>query len=64
MYLANPALAQALARDHVADLRHSAQASAHGRHAKAPPRVTSAARRRAGWLLVDIGLRLATPSRS
>jgi hypothetical protein len=60
MYLTNPALAQALARDHVAELRPSPRASAHVRRAKPRLGVSGAARRRAGWLLVDIGLRLAT----
>ena len=61
MCLTNPVLAQALVRDHVAELRQSARPSAHFRRDKLRPCVTSAARRRAGWLLVDIGLRLAAP---
>jgi hypothetical protein len=59
MYLTNAALAQALARDHVTELRQSARVGAHVQTAMPRRRVTSAARHRAGWLLVDIGLRLA-----
>jgi hypothetical protein len=56
----NPALVEALARDHVAELQHSAEAAALGRQADGRShRVVDAARRRTGWLLVDVGLRLA-----
>lgn len=57
----NPTIAEALAQDRVLALRQSARASALGRGAKRPHRVTQAARRGTGWLLVDLGLRLAVP---
>ncbi len=61
MCLANPVLLRALARDRVAELHQSAGSSAHVRRDGPRPRVTERARRRAGWLLVDMGLRLAAP---
>lgn len=57
----NPALVEALVRDRVADLRHSAHTSALGRRAKRRRGVIESARRGSGWLLVDMGLRLALP---
>jgi hypothetical protein len=56
----NPAIAQVLARDRAAQLRsdgRNARRSSPTRRS----RVTEAARRGAGWLLVDLGLRLAAP---
>ena len=60
----NPALAQALARDRVADLRQAAGPRA--RRDRDDPRasVILATRRATGWLLVDVGLRLALPRRA
>ncbi len=57
----NPAFAQLLARDRVADLRHAAQTGAARRDDARRARVLQAARHGAGWLLVDVGLRLALP---
>jgi hypothetical protein len=59
----NPALAQALASDRSADLRQAAAPRVR------PPRddhranVILATRRATGWMLVDVGLRLAVPQR-
>jgi hypothetical protein len=58
------ALAGVLVRDRVADLRHSAQSA--GASTRSPriqhrPGVIASARLRTGWLLVDMGLRLAVP---
>jgi hypothetical protein len=61
----NPTLVQALVRDHVAELQQSAEAAALGRQRETRSnRVVDAAKRRTGWLLVDVGLRLATPRRA
>jgi hypothetical protein len=49
-----------LAREHQADARRSAAAAQPGRSAATAQR--AAIRRRAGWTLVQIGLRLATHS--
>jgi len=61
----NPTIADALAHDRVLALRQSARTSARaselGRRVTRPRRVTDAARRGTGWLLVDLGLRLAVP---
>ena len=64
MCLNNPVLTQALARDRVAELQKSARGSAHARRDKPRRCLTETARRRTGWLLVEIGLRLATPRAS
>lgn len=63
MCLNHPALVQALARDRAAELRHSACVSAPVHRTEPRSRFTDMARHRAGWLLVDLGLRLASPSR-
>ena len=55
----NPALLQALVRSRAADLRQSAGAGVRARPRKGRPRIFDAARHGAGWLLVDMGLRLA-----
>lgn len=57
----NPVLVKALVRDRVAELQRSAAAGAS--HADGPrrPRPIATARQGAGWLLVDVGLRLAVP---
>ena len=59
----NPALAQALAKDRVAELRQAAEAGNRERRHMPRVRVIQAARRGTGWLLVDVGLRLAVPHR-
>ena len=64
MCLNNPFLVQALARDRVAELRQSGRASAQVGRTKAQPGFTDTVRHRAGWLLVDLGLRLAAPRAS
>jgi hypothetical protein len=46
----NSTVVQALTRDRVAQLRHDARPRRHA---------ARAARRRTGWLLVSVGLRLA-----
>ena len=60
----NRALVEALARDRVIALRQCAPSRARRRSEKRRHRVTWAARRGTGWLLVDIGLRLAVPRSS
>jgi hypothetical protein len=60
----NPALVEALARDRILDLRQSAQARATSQRPTRRHRVTQAARQGTGWLLVDLGLRLAAPRQS
>jgi hypothetical protein len=57
----NPTLIQALARDRAAELRRAAEAAALGKGAHHQQHRIEAARNRAGWLLVDMGLRLAVP---
>jgi hypothetical protein len=63
------ALAGVLVRDRAAGLRQSAQgaqsaaASARGTRTQHRPGVIASARLRTGWLLVDMGLRLAVPRR-
>jgi hypothetical protein len=64
----HPALANALIRDRVAELHYSAGATARGagenaHSTRAPrrPNVVASARLRTGWLLVEMGLRLAMP---
>jgi len=55
----HPAVQDAVVRSRVDELRHTAGAPTHGRRRF---RFVAAARRGAGWLLVDMGLRLALPS--
>ena len=50
----HPAVSQALAQDRVARLRQSAQASPRIQRLHRPDRVSDAARRRTGWLLVEV----------
>ncbi len=57
----NPALAQALARERVTELRQGAGTGVQTRRVVPRLRAIEAARRGAGWLLVDVGLRLALP---
>lgn len=54
----NPALVEALAKDRLAELH---QATRRCRRETRPRRVIRAARNETGWLLVDLGLRLAVP---
>ena len=54
----HPAVHDAVVRRRVDELRHSAGALTHIRHGF---RLVAAARHGAGWLLVDMGLRLAMP---
>lgn len=56
----HPALIQALASDRVAERRHDARAAAAIRPEKHPHRLIPAVRHATGWLLIDLGLRLAT----
>lgn len=60
MYL-NLRIEQALIRDRVGELRRSAASNELDRRT---PRATAieTARNATGWLLVDLGLRLATPA--
>jgi hypothetical protein len=56
----HPALVRALATDRVAELRTEIQETGSGtRHEVARPRAYDAVRRATGWMLVDVGLRLA-----
>jgi len=55
----HPALVGALVRDREAELRHNAGAGARPRRTPRRPNVIAAVRLRTGWLLVDLGLRLA-----
>jgi hypothetical protein len=57
----HPALAEALIRDRVAELRQTGQASRRCRPEHHRHRVTEVARRATGWLLIEWGLRLAMP---
>lgn len=57
----NPAIADALVRARVAELRRSAEARPRSRRVRRRPRVTEAAREATGWLLVEMGLQLAVP---
>jgi hypothetical protein len=55
------AVLEALGRDRVAELRHSARATTPIRREPRRPKFVAAARHGTGWLLVDMGLRLAMP---
>jgi hypothetical protein len=57
----HPALLEAMKADHVAELRRCAGTTARLRPQTGERRLVAAARRGAGWLLVDLGLRLAVP---
>jgi hypothetical protein len=58
----NPAHAEALVRDRVAELRRSAtKPSPVSPRERRRRGVTEAVRSGAGWLLVEMGLRLAVP---
>jgi hypothetical protein len=60
----NPGLARAMADDRAMHLRQSAPAGSRDRRRSSPRHVVRAVRRAAGWLLVDLGLRLALPRRA
>jgi len=60
MYSMNPGLAGALVDDHVAELRRSAASRAP--RADGPGRCSL--RRKTGWFLVSLGLRLVLPRHS
>jgi hypothetical protein len=57
----HPAVLEALVRDRVLELRQTAAGRARSRRAERRRRVAAAARHGTGWLLVDVGLRLAVP---
>ena len=58
----HPALLEALTRERAAGLRrHGAGETARSRGQKRPRKLVAAARRGTGWMLVDMGLRLAVP---
>ena len=60
----NPTVAQALVRARVADLRKKgAKRTPQEGQGKRRHRLTDAAARGTGWLLVEAGLRLAVPRR-
>jgi hypothetical protein len=59
----NPTLVRALVSDRVAELRRSVEASAPCPRQQRRRSVVEAARNGTGWLLVDLGLRLAVPRR-
>jgi hypothetical protein len=67
MYSINPGLAGPLVDEHVAELRRSAACTTAGRAAvraaQGAPR-GGWLRRKAGWALVSLGLRLVMPRRS
>jgi hypothetical protein len=64
MYSMNPGLTGQLADDHVAELRRSAAGRDGGRGAAAEMAERAWLRRKAGWFLVGLGLRLVLPRRS
>lgn len=57
----HPVVLEALMRDQIAERRHSAGATAHVRSNERWHGLVDATRRATGWLLVDVGLRLAVP---
>jgi hypothetical protein len=60
----HPTVAQALVRARVADLqKKGARRTPHAEDGKPRHRLTDAAARGTGWLLVEAGLRLAVPRR-
>ncbi len=59
----HPALVQVLTADRVAALQQDAETGAPIGPQVRPSRGIQASRRAAGWLLVDLGLRLALPRR-
>ena len=59
----NPAMAQALMRGRVAELRGSPHTGTHERRERRRRQPIALARQKAGWLLVETGLRLAVSHR-
>jgi hypothetical protein len=57
----HPVLAKAMTSARVAELRHSGGERARVGAAARRHNLVDAARQGTGWLLVDLGLRLATP---
>ncbi len=57
----HPALVGPVIREQVAGLRHDAELHADGRHHAPGRRVIEAATQPTGWLLIEVGLRLAVP---
>jgi hypothetical protein len=57
----HPAVLEALVRDRVVERRLTGTASSRSQREGGRYRVTEVARRGAGWLLVEWGLRLAMP---
>ena len=57
----HPALVGPVIREQVAALRHDAELDADGRHHAPGRRVIEAATQPIGWLLIEVGLRLAVP---
>jgi hypothetical protein len=57
----NPALVEALAQDRLAELRRGAQARSVALQGARTRSILAASRRATGWLLIDVGLRLAVP---
>ncbi len=64
MYSMNPGLTGQLAADRVAELRRSAAARDGGRGAASEKAGRAWLRRKTGWFLVGLGLRLVLPRRS
>ncbi len=63
MYSMNPGLSGQLAGDHVAELRRSVAGRAAARAAGAEAVEHGSLRRKTGWFLVSLGLRLVLPRR-
>jgi hypothetical protein len=57
----HPTWLEALVEDRVAELQRTVEASAGARAEQAGHRPIHAVRQGAGWMLVDLGLRLALP---
>jgi hypothetical protein len=55
----NPELLRALIRDRQSDLQRTAEATARRQYDSGPGSHIETARNAAGWLLIDLGLRLA-----
>jgi hypothetical protein len=64
MYSMNPGLSGQLADDHLAELRRSVAGRDAGRSAATRTARRGCLRRRTGWFLVGLGLRLVLPPRS
>ena len=60
----SPALMRVLASDRVADLRQLSESGVRDKRARPRVHGLEAARLATGWLLVDVGLRLALPRAS